>query len=197
MGSATRQELISAANEVFSHFGYKKASIEDIARIAGVGKGSVYLHFDSKEALFEAVIRQILTKGILDLEAKVEAATAPDGKLRAFIEERMAQGATLFRFGFDGLPKDVSSLMSIAESVGVVRKVVLEFREREIALLNRIIDEGREASVFHISDTPTIALGLHTVVYGGIAAAHSGGDATRSSYKAVIDILFRGLKAQP
>jgi len=41
MGSAIRQELINAANEVFSYFGYKKASIEDIARIAGVGKGAM------------------------------------------------------------------------------------------------------------------------------------------------------------
>jgi len=197
MSSETRQALITAANDVFSHFGYKKASIEDIAKTAGVGKGTVYLHFSSKEALFEAVIHQLLSKGVLELEAKVEAATSPDCKLRAFIEERMTQGAAMFRFGFEGMPRDAGSLISLAESVGVVRKVVVEFRERELVLLNRVLDEGRDAGVFHVSDTATLARGLHSVIYASIASTHTGGDDARSSLSAIIDLILRGLMVNP
>jgi len=189
--------LIDAADEVFRHFGFKKASIEDIAKIAGVGKGSVYLHFESKEALFEAVLRQILSRGAQGLEATVEAATSPLGKLRAFVEERMAQGAEIFRFGFNGLQGDASALSSLAEFAGVGKKVMIEFRDKELALLGRILDEGRTTGVFHVSDTDAVAMGLLGVTYAGIARMASGGDAARKSLTVIFDLLLRGLQAEP
>jgi AcrR family transcriptional regulator len=54
--SVCRDELLAAALEVFLSRGFQAARIEDIAQRAGVGKGSVYLHFSTKEELFQAVI---------------------------------------------------------------------------------------------------------------------------------------------
>ena len=51
-----RERLLDAAAELFVRHGFDKTTVADVAREAGVGKGSVYLHFESKEALLEALM---------------------------------------------------------------------------------------------------------------------------------------------
>ncbi|MCI2423477.1 TetR/AcrR family transcriptional regulator [Saccharopolyspora sp. K220] len=48
--------ILDAAGELMIRLGYRKVTIEDIARQAGIGKGTVYLHWRTKERLFEALI---------------------------------------------------------------------------------------------------------------------------------------------
>ncbi|HSK61481.1 MAG TPA: helix-turn-helix domain-containing protein [Actinomycetospora sp.] len=52
----TREALLVAARRVFAERGYGPASVEEIARTAGVSVGSVYVHFAGKEALFTALV---------------------------------------------------------------------------------------------------------------------------------------------
>ena len=47
----TRDRILDAAERLLARFGYKKTTMEDIAREAGLGKRTLYLHFASKEAL--------------------------------------------------------------------------------------------------------------------------------------------------
>ena len=54
--NTSRDALLKAALEIFLNRGFHAARIEDIAQLAGLGKGSVYLHFSTKENLFQAVI---------------------------------------------------------------------------------------------------------------------------------------------
>jgi AcrR family transcriptional regulator len=54
--SVRRAELIAAAINVFSHKGYRRASISDIISVAGVARGTFYLYFSSKEEVFRAII---------------------------------------------------------------------------------------------------------------------------------------------
>ncbi len=79
-GQSTREQLIAIATRLFGERGYEGASIEAVLRESGVSRGALYHHFDSKEALFEAVLdavedevgREILT-AIGDLTDPVEA----------------------------------------------------------------------------------------------------------------------------
>jgi AcrR family transcriptional regulator len=57
---ARPEEIISAALEVFADSGYAATKLEDVARKAGVTKGTIYLYFENKEALFKALIRQTI-----------------------------------------------------------------------------------------------------------------------------------------
>ena len=50
------QRILDAASELIVHYGYDKTTVSDIAREAGISKGAIYLHFDSKDALFEALL---------------------------------------------------------------------------------------------------------------------------------------------
>jgi AcrR family transcriptional regulator len=51
------ERLIDAATRVFLDLGYRRAQMDDVARSAGVAKGTLYLYFESKEALFDAALR--------------------------------------------------------------------------------------------------------------------------------------------
>jgi AcrR family transcriptional regulator len=79
-GEATRSQLIAVATRMFAAQGYEDTSIEAVLREAGVSRGSLYHHFASKEALFEAVLA--------DVEAKVgeralNATAGADGPVAA------------------------------------------------------------------------------------------------------------------
>jgi len=56
-GSAKRRQIMDGARQVFLSAGFDGASMNDIAKAAGVSKGTLYAYFDSKEELFEAIIR--------------------------------------------------------------------------------------------------------------------------------------------
>ena len=56
--SAKRRQILDGARRVFHADGFDGASMSDVARVAGVSKGTLYVYFDSKEALFEALIRE-------------------------------------------------------------------------------------------------------------------------------------------
>jgi AcrR family transcriptional regulator len=53
-----RRQILEGARTIFMSAGFDAASMNDIARAAGVSKGTLYAYFDSKEALFEALIRE-------------------------------------------------------------------------------------------------------------------------------------------
>jgi AcrR family transcriptional regulator len=55
--AARRQAILDAALTVFAERGYEAARLEDVAAKAGVAKGTLYLYFKDKEALFEALVR--------------------------------------------------------------------------------------------------------------------------------------------
>ena len=58
-GLATRLRIVATATTLFSELGYEATSIEAVLRESGVSRGALYHHFDSKDALFEAVLEAI------------------------------------------------------------------------------------------------------------------------------------------
>jgi AcrR family transcriptional regulator len=67
----TREALLHAARRVFAERGYGPASVEEIARTAGVSVGSVYVHFASKEALFTALVEAQTSADVSTMTAVV------------------------------------------------------------------------------------------------------------------------------
>jgi AcrR family transcriptional regulator len=72
----TARAILDAALGAFSRYGFRRASVDDVARAAGVAKGTVYLHFESKEALFRAVAAR-LADDILERTAAARRTRAP------------------------------------------------------------------------------------------------------------------------
>ena len=85
--AARREAILAAALDEFSASGFAAARLDDVARRAGVAKGTIYLHFRDKEALFQELIRSALGPFV----ATIEAASAADLPLRA-VAERLILG---------------------------------------------------------------------------------------------------------
>src|SRR5438046_9592661 len=74
-------EIVAAALEVFGERGFAATKLADVARHAGVTKGTVYLYFESKEALFKAVVRDTIVPVIARADALAQWVTASAGEL--------------------------------------------------------------------------------------------------------------------
>src|SRR5215471_2618021 len=84
-----RDAILEAARTVFARKGYSSTGVEDIAEQAGIGKGTLYLYFPSKEQIYLAALLEEARK--LDAQSR-EAMSAAEGwldKLRAFVEVRL------------------------------------------------------------------------------------------------------------
>lgn len=55
-----RQEIVEAAAKSFSLFGYKATTMDQVAKIANVGKGTIYTFFSNKEELFQAIVLKMI-----------------------------------------------------------------------------------------------------------------------------------------
>lgn len=62
-----KEEILEAASKSFTLFGYKATTVEQVAKMANVGKGTIYTFFSNKESLFEAAVRTLIE------EMRVEA----------------------------------------------------------------------------------------------------------------------------
>ncbi len=68
---ARPQELLAAAIDLFVERGFAATRLEDVARRAGVSKGTLYLYFENKEELFKAVVRTSIVPVIGEAESSV------------------------------------------------------------------------------------------------------------------------------
>ena len=81
-----RDAILAAALEEFSARGFAAARLDDVAQRAGVGKGTIYLHFRDKEALFQELVTTMLVPFIANLEA-----TPPAGLPIRLVLERLIE----------------------------------------------------------------------------------------------------------
>ena len=80
--AARRQAIVAAALAEFCARGFAAARLDDVARRAGVAKGTIYLHFEDKEALF----REIISTMVVPLIAALEALSPQERPIRAVLQ---------------------------------------------------------------------------------------------------------------
>jgi AcrR family transcriptional regulator len=131
-----RERVLEAAKAVFSAGG-PDASLEAVARSAGVGIGTLYRHFPTREALFEAVYRREVEQ-LADLAEQLKTAVGPAEALRRWLRSNvefvatkkgMAKALALAAYGhseltaysFDRLTKAVGVLLDRAAVAGELR----------------------------------------------------------------------------
>lgn len=125
---ARPQELTAAALALFTERGFAATRLEDVAARAGVSKGTLYLYFDSKEALFEAVIREGMIPAM--------------NEGRTMLEEHQGSAAELLRCLLLGWWE----LLGESELGGVPKLMVSEagnFPKVAVYYRENVIDPGR------------------------------------------------------
>ena len=76
--NAKRRQIVEGARTIFLQHGFDAASMNDIARAAGVSKGTLYVYFDNKEQLFEAIVHeecQVHAEDTFDLDPNTMTST--------------------------------------------------------------------------------------------------------------------------
>ena len=138
---AVRDQIVEAAHQHFSRFGYEKTTVSDLAKSIGFSKSYIYKFFDSKQAIGEAICAKTVSATIATVEEAVAGATTPTEKFRRMFKVMVATGVTLF-FN-DRRLYDVAA-HAAAEGWAPARDYAQWIRQ----LLTEIVREGRETGEF-------------------------------------------------
>ena len=134
----TRDAILDATDRLLARSGYKKMTIDDLATEVGIGKGTVYLHFDSKEEIALSHIDRIVERLKSRLIEICESQGTPEFRLRKMIIERVLNR-------FDSVQHYSQSLNELLASL---RPRLLERRQSYFAE-EAAISEGQMSMVTH------------------------------------------------
>lgn len=67
-----KHKILQAANKLFNHYGFEKTTIDDIAKEAELGKGSIYLEFESKDSILMTLIQNFVEKELNEIEDYIQ-----------------------------------------------------------------------------------------------------------------------------
>src|SRR3989441_4056820 len=91
-----REQILEAAGEHFSRYGYEKTTVSDLAKAIGFSKAYIYKFFDSKQAIGEAICSKTLSAIVAAVEEAVAGASTPTEKFRRMFKNLTATGVNLF-----------------------------------------------------------------------------------------------------
>ena len=191
-------ELVAAALQLFANRGFAATRLEDVATVAGVSKGTVYLYFESKEQLFEAVVREAITPTLDRAEAMLASFEGPTPDLVRFLFELFAAALETPLTGVIKLL--VAESGNFPQLARLYADLVLR---RAFGLMERVLQRGIDRGEFRPVDPHTTV----PLVMGPILLLamwkHSFGAHTdlvldrRSVLEAHRENLLRGLAALP
>lgn len=187
-GAARREAILAAALDEFSASGFEATRLDDVAKRAGIAKGTIYLYFRDKEALFQELIREMLTPLVGTIEA-MGAADLPLPEIASHI-------ADLFmREVYETRRKDVVRLMI---SEGRRFPKLAEFYYREVlsriiaavrALLARAAARGEVAPGLVAFPQLIAAPGLMAIIWNGLFERYDPLD-VRMMMQTHVELLF-------
>jgi len=184
-----RAAILEAALKLFSQYGYRRTSIDDIAREAEIAKGTVYLSFKSKEEIFRALCENLIERS----ECNLRAAHAKTGA----IEERLV-AALEAKFGF--LFETVYRSPHAAELMDSKNRLSSDLFARSgrryMKVLREMIEEAARAGELELSamqiDADAVAQMLVAAAHGTESAATSPPQYHRR-LREVVRVIVAGL----
>jgi len=189
----TRDAILDATDRLLAKNGYKKMTIDDLADEVGIGKGSVYLHFESKGDIALSHIDRIIERLKKILEELAASKGSADVRARKMIMERVM-------YRFDSVQHYSQSLNELLASL---RPRLLERRRRyfreEAGIFAKVLADGKKSGVFTLKDPQNAAeavLDATNALLPYSLSAYELGDRSELEKKAshVADLILNGLK---
>ncbi len=186
--SDKREKIIETATKIFSKFGLKKSTIDEIAKKIRMGKSTIYHYFKSKEEIFLAVAKResdILKNNLIEAIKNVEL---PQDKFREYAKTRMKYLRELRNY-YATLTDEYLSMYSFTEEM---RK---DFRDFEFNTLKSIFLEGIKKGIFKI-DNPDVVAETVIIVFKGFEYQFITQETNlevENNFDALIDIFFHGI----
>ncbi len=161
-------EIVAAALACFAERGFAATRLEDVAKRAGITKGTLYLYFPNKEELFKAVVREAIVANIARGEALVdEAAEATPAALARLIDNWSAVMAT----PASAIPKIV--IAEAGNFPDIARFYLEEVVHRGLGLFKRLLDAGVVRGEFRPMDVEHVAYCVVAPLILGMLWRHS------------------------
>ena len=151
---AVRDSILDATDRLLARFGYRKMTVEDIAAEAGIGKGTIYLHFTSKEEVVRSHIDRIVDRlnDRLREIARSNATTAE--RLRQMLLTRV-----LFRFdSIQHYTQSLNDLLAVLRPRLLARRA--QYFESEAQIFSEVLASGRESGELNFEDEHVTAHAL-------------------------------------
>ena len=197
--TATREDIrdliLDAADRLLARYGYRKMTMDDLAQEVGIGKGTIYLHFPSKEEVVLSHVDRIVERLKVELEKIARGAGTPAARLR-----RMLVARVMFRF--DSVQHYTESLSDLLAALrpGLLARRRRHFEE-ESEVLSEVLREGRRAGEFSLREARSAARTLLTATNAllpySLSARELGGRAElEAEATRVVDMLLTGLLAR-
>ena len=154
-----RTHIVGIARRIFTRYGFRKTTMEEIASASQMGKSSIYYYFKSKEDIFRAVVEfeAIMLKERLN--RIISKDNSPTERLKAYILFRLHHVRTLENF-YAALNEETLSHM------GFILEIRQNFEEEEQELLSKILEDGMEQNVFLLSSSKIGAIAISTMMKG-------------------------------
>jgi AcrR family transcriptional regulator len=187
-----REAILDSTDRLLARFGYQKMTIDDLAKDVGIGKGSIYLHFKSKEEIVLSHIDRIVERLKKNLINIVESNFSPAEKLEKMLLERV-----LYRF--DSVQHYTESLNELLASL---RTKVIERREiyfqEEVEIFIKVLEEGSEAGHFEINNKNKTAesfiLATNSLLPSSLSTQELGErEEIEEKTRNIAEILIRGI----
>lgn len=194
-------ELLAAALDLFVEKGFAATRVEEVAKLAGVSKGTLFLYFSSKEELFKAVVRENISGRFSEWSAELDGYTGTSADLLAYCLTIWWERVGSTRVS--GIPK-------LMMSEGSNFPELAAFYQREVvepgdALIRRILQRGvdsgefrpmdmRYASYLVLAPMLFLTMALHSC---GPWADPASGLNPQEFIALQVDMLLHGLRASP
>jgi AcrR family transcriptional regulator len=154
-----RKKVIISAGQIFSRYGFKKTTMDEIAKALKMGKSSIYYYFKCKEEIFEAVVlyeanilRNELTNSIKSVESPVE-------KLKNYVFVRMKAFEKLSNYYNAIFDKNL-------DHFDFIERIRSKYDREELAMLRLIMYHGARMKVFNVANSEYTALAVQTALKG-------------------------------
>jgi AcrR family transcriptional regulator len=188
----SRDAILDATDHLLARNGYKKMTIEDLAKEVGIGKGSVYLHFTSKDDIALSHIDRIIDRLKIRLNATAKGSGKAETRIRKMMVDRV-----LFRF--DSVQHYTQSLSDL---LAHLRAKLLERRKRyfdeEARIFALVLEEGKQNGEFTIRspiETAKTLIDATNSLLPFSLSAHELGerDEVEKKVKHIVEVLMNGL----
>ena len=184
-----RDAILRAAIKVFARHGYFQSQVADVARVAGVAAGTVYLYFRSKDDLLVSIFERTMKDAIDEGRAALADVADPVDRLR-----RIAR-LHLDRLGRD---RDLAVVMQVElrQSIKFMERFSSTHLQDYLNIIRRTISEGQAAGAFRNDVSPNAAA---KVFFGALDEMATNWMLSRRKYAlagdadVVVDLIIGGL----
>jgi len=154
-----KETIVNVARHIFSRFGFKKTTMDEIAIASRKGKSSIYYYFASKEEIFQAVVEKEAEILKQELIKAINETDSPAHKLKMHVLIRMRTMGKLANF-YSAIKDDYLGHLDFIE------KIRSKYDQEEIQMMESILSEGVKNGIFEIDDTPLAAIAIVTALKG-------------------------------